>query len=255
MFTVNQLSPLWFQHDEKAPQWRQCGHGKLIEAFTINHKNPKGVVRLRVAYGNGNVINAVYNRFKGVYKNCTTGNANSVDFDCKSKDKFDEIFESVRKFLEKNTVLPKRNVTSNRTSDNGYFLKKVATVIHAMDGGDLDVLCRAGMGFDSHDNLMTIGYSVAASSQVAISGDSEGLWREHLVPCCIVVEEARRMAEAGASAPAIAQMLKTNLAIMIITKEEQVTLDSRYKTTMPDGWKFGDSVFARLDAEGVGIRY
>lgn len=253
MFTVDELSAPWVYHDAAHLNWRQHEHGTLIEATTPLRK--RGVVRLRVGYDKPEVYKAVYNKFHNAYKNCTTKNAKAVDFDCKSKDEFDVIVKSVIKFLEKEGLLPKRNVTSNRTSDNGYFLKKVATVIHAMDGGDLDVLCRAGMGFDSHDNLMTIGYSVAASSQVAISGDSEGLWREHLVPCCIVIEEARRMAEAGASAPAIAQMLKTNLAIMIITKEEQVTLDSRYKTTMPDGWKFGDSVFARLDAEGVGIRY
>jgi hypothetical protein len=40
---------------------------------------------------------------------------------------------------------------------------------------------------------------------------------------------------------------------MVITQDEQESLDSKYRTSMPSGWKFGDDVFARLDA--VGIEY
>jgi len=51
----------------------------------------------------------------------------------------------------------------------------------------------------------------------------------------------------------IAQMIKTNLAIVLITNEEAELLDNELdmQTSMPEGWKFGDSVFARLDAANI----
>jgi hypothetical protein len=44
-------------------------------------------------------------------------------------------------------------------------------------------------------------------------------------------------------------MIKTNLAIVLITNEEATKLDYELdmQTNMPEGWNFGDSVFARLN--------
>jgi hypothetical protein len=59
------------------------------------------------------------------------------------------------------------------------------------------------------------------------------------------------MVQSGCSSTEVAQMLKENLAIVVITQAEAKRVDAVYKTTMPAGWQWGDSVFARLDAVGV----
>jgi hypothetical protein len=43
-------------------------------------------------------------------------------------------------------------------------------------------------------------------------------------------------------------MIKNNLAIVLITNEEAELLDNELdmQTSMPENWKFGDNVFARL---------
>ena len=41
--------------------------------------------------------------------------------------------------------------------------------------------------------------------------------------------------------------------IVVVTKEENDRLNDKYRTSMPNGWKFGDDPNARHDA--VGIRY
>lgn len=114
MFSLDDLDEPWYMHDKRNPSWRQCGYGRLIEAFTLKRK--PGVVRLRVGYDNEQVIDTVYNEFHDVYENCTKENANSVDFDCKSKDEFDGIVESVIKFLETSTLLHKKSVSSKQLS-------------------------------------------------------------------------------------------------------------------------------------------
>ena len=56
------------------------------------------------------------------------------------------------------------------------------------------------------------------------------------------------MTQEGKSITEVAQMIKNNLAIVLITNEEAELLDGELdmQTSMPDGWKFGDDVFARL---------
>lgn len=51
----------------------------------------------------------------------------------------------------------------------------------------------------------------------------------------------------------VAQMIKNNLAIVLITNEEASLLDNELdlQTSMPEGWQFGDDVFARLKAGNV----
>ena len=100
--------------------------------------------------------------------------------------------------------------------------------------------------FDDHDDIITIG-----KDKAVLANPEAPQWREHVVPCTLIKEEAIRMAQTGASIPQIAQMLKENLAIIIITAEEAKALDAVYQTTMPAGWNFGDNIFARLDAMNI----
>jgi hypothetical protein len=54
----------------------------------------------------------------------------------------------------------------------------------------------------------------------------------------------------------IAQMIKNNLAIVLITNEEAELLDNEMdmQTSMPENWKFGDNVFARLDVASIKLK-
>jgi hypothetical protein len=54
----------------------------------------------------------------------------------------------------------------------------------------------------------------------------------------------------------IAQMIKNNLAIVLITNEEAVKLDNELdmQTSMPEGWKFGDDIFARLKVASIELK-
>ena len=74
---------------------------------------------------------------------------------------------------------------------------------------------------------------------------------EHLVPCVMIIDEAFRMFEEdNASVNEVAHMIKCNLVVMFIPTEVANKMDYELglKTTMPEGWQFGDSVFARLHA-------
>jgi hypothetical protein len=54
----------------------------------------------------------------------------------------------------------------------------------------------------------------------------------------------------------IAQMIKNNLAIVLITNEEAELLDNELdlQTSMPEGWEFGHDVFARLNIAQIKLK-
>ena len=78
-------------------------------------------------------------------------------------------------------------------------------------------------------------------------------YREHIVPIDLIIREIINMFEDGCSNAEIAQMIKANLAIVHIPSADAKRLDTELglKTTMPEGWEFGDCVFARLDEAGI----
>lgn len=133
-----------------------------------------------------------------------------------------------------------------RTDDEGYFLKTAKVIELAVSIEHWDLLERGGLGFDAHDGLITIG-----SSKAVLDNPESPQWREHLVPCVMIKDRAVELFQNGASVTEVAQMLKENLAIVIITQEEAKTVDVVYQTTMPTGWQWGDSVFSRLDVVGI----
>jgi hypothetical protein len=138
----------------------------------------------------------------------------------------------------------KGNRKTLKTDDQGYF-EKTATALKAIiDSEAYDFLTRHT--FDQHDKLFDRGRSQAMAANPLAPE-----WREHLVPCTMILEETVKMVQAGCTVPQLAQMLAENLAIVIITADEAKRLDAVYQTTMPAGWQFGDSVFARLDAMSI----
>jgi len=101
---------------------------------------------------------------------------------------------------------------------------------------------------DSIDHFITIGESVKRTK--------ENTYREHIVPCIMIFNQAVTMTIEKRSVTEVAQMIKNNLAIVLITNEEAELLDNELdmQTSMPEGWKFGDSVFARLDTAGITLK-
>ena len=103
---------------------------------------------------------------------------------------------------------------------------------------------------DKLDHLITVGKSANAPE--------DRPYREHIVPCVMIHNEVIRMLlDAGVREREVpeevihqvATLIKNNLAIVLISREEQEKLDITLglRTSMPKDWKFGDSIFARLE--------
>jgi hypothetical protein len=117
--------------------------------------------------------------------------------------------------------------------------KRFKYFIDSEDGFGLENT-RALLEGDSIDHLITIGESVNRTK--------ENTYREHIVPCILIYNQAVTMTMEKRSITEIAQMIKTNLAIVLITNEEAELLDNELdmQTSMPEGWEFGHDIFARL---------
>jgi len=133
-----------------------------------------------------------------------------------------------------------RNIFEKIAKRFKYFLE-------AEDGFGLENT-RALLEGDSIDHLITIGESVNRTK--------ENSYREHIVPCIMIYNEAITMTMNKRSVAEVAQMIKTNLAIVLITNEEAMLLDNELdmQTSMPENWKFGDDVFARLAVAQIHIK-
>jgi hypothetical protein len=112
---------------------------------------------------------------------------------------------------------------------------------------------RKTLGFDDVDDLTVIGRSNAGI---------QSPYREHIVPACLIKEEALKMAERGENVASIANFIRHHLYVVIISPSEAQLLNLSHdaggmsvKTTMPEGWIFGDDPTERLKAAGIQIRY
>jgi sulfur transfer complex TusBCD TusB component (DsrH family) len=133
-----------------------------------------------------------------------------------------------------------RNIFEKIAKRFKYFLE-------AEDGFGLENT-RSLLESDSIDHLITIGESVNRTK--------ENTYREHIVPCIMIYNEAMTMTMEKHSITEVAQMIKNNLAIVLITNEEAELLDNELdmQTSMPENWKFGDSVFARLNVAKIQLK-
>jgi len=203
--------------------------------------------RVIVEYGNPENCDIIYNGLPELEPALCGG---AVHFNCADAEELLETALKVKEFIITNNITRASRSAKLKTSDEGYF-EGTATVLKvAAELQQWSFFDRDKCGFDDHDELITVGKSKAFEAAKALDPDYSG-WREHIIPCTLIRDEFIQMVEAGATVAELAQMLKTNLAIVMITPEEAALIDSTYKTTMPDGWNFGDSVFARLDAMGV----
>lgn len=118
--------------------------------------------------------------------------------------------------------------------------KRFKYFIDSEDGFGLENT-RALLEGDSIDHLITIGESVKRTK--------ENTYREHIVPCIMIYNQAVTMTMEKRPVTEVAQMIKNNLAIVLITNEEATLLDNELdmQTSMPEGWQFGNDIFARLN--------
>jgi len=125
--------------------------------------------------------------------------------------------------------------------------KRFKYFIDSEDGFGLENT-RALLEGDSIDYLITIGESVNRTK--------ENTYREHIVPCILIYNQAVTMTMEKHSVTEIAQMIKNNLAIVLITNEEAELLDNELdlQTSMPEGWEFGHDVFARLNVAQIKLK-
>lgn len=125
--------------------------------------------------------------------------------------------------------------------------KRFKYFIDSEDGFGLENT-RALLEGDSIDHLITIGESVNRTK--------ENTYREHIVPCIMIYNQAVTMTMEKRPVTEVAQMIKNNLAIVLITNEEATKLDNELdmQTSMPEGWKFGDDIFARLATAGIKLK-
>jgi hypothetical protein len=130
------------------------------------------------------------------------------------------------------------------------FEKIAKRYFNAMTNQDQELLdiARNLLSGDTIDRFITRGESVSYTS--------ENAYREHVVPCIMIHNEAIRMVLAKSCIAEVAQMIASNLAIVRITPDEAYKLDVELglRTTMPEGWKFGDSIFARLTFAKIALR-
>ncbi len=141
-------------------------------------------------------------------------------------------------------------VFTKEVDETNKFEKIAGRYFYAIENEDQELLdlARDLLSGDSIDHLLGRGESVEHTP--------EDTYREHIVPCILIHNEAIRMVLTGSTRTEVAQMIASNLAIVRITNAQQDLLDNKLKlkTTMPEGWKFGDCVFARLTTAGIAIK-
>lgn len=143
-------------------------------------------------------------------------------------------------------------VFTKEIDETNKFEKIAGRYFYAIQNEDQELLdlARNLLSGDSIDHLLGRGESVEHTP--------EDTYREHIVPCIMIHNEAIRMVLAGHTKAEVAQMIASNLAIVRITNDQADLLDNanrmNLKTTMPEGWKFGDCVFARLTVAGIQLK-
>ena len=157
-----------------------------------------------------------------------------------------ESIESIVKKIRGQAIKPIPREVSERNIFE-KIAKRFRYFIDNEDGFGLEN-ARSLLEGDSIDHLITIGESVKRTK--------ENTYREHIVPCIMIFNQAVTMTMEKRSVTEVAQMIKNNLAIVLITNQEADLLDGELdmQTSMPEGWNFGDSVFARLETAGIMLK-
>lgn len=125
------------------------------------------------------------------------------------------------------------------------FIFIAETLQNAIKRGQPWAISRGFSGFDVIDSKITVGYSIKGRIQ---EHNGKNAYREHIVPCDLIMREGKRMFDAGATVEEVATMFEKNTFILRISDEEADLLDNKLglRTVMPESWQFGDSVYSRI---------
>lgn len=149
-------------------------------------------------------------------------------------------------------------MTSNNPARRSYSIderrerasRRVATHIRELweETGGSDTRLLDGLFYP--DAIATVGRSVAYQGKGH---------REHVIPRLVIIRACIAMLERNEPDEIIAKFIRDHTKIVLITQAQQQHLDgSKYadrglglRQRMPEGWKIGDDIFARLSAAGV----
>lgn len=152
---------------------------------------------------------------------------------------------------------PQRTLETSKPRPENYY-EDIASIIKYCTQKELRWPLknwRKTLGFDDVDSLIVIG------------GSPRGLrsstpYREHVVPACLIRDEAIRLAQEGAGINIIADFIKHHLYVVLLTEDEATQLNEKvdqgglgYKTSMPEGWIFGDNPIERITTAGIQVNY
>lgn len=141
-------------------------------------------------------------------------------------------------------------VFSKEVDEENKFLKIVKRYTNAIENEDQELLdmARSLLSSDSIDRMIVRGQSEKYCAEKA--------YREHAVPCIMIHNEIIRMVLDKEPVHKITQMIISNLAIVLIHEDEAryMDVDLGLRTTMPEGWKFGDNIYARFEAAGINLK-
>ena len=135
-----------------------------------------------------------------------------------------------------------------KADDTYIFIAE--TLQNAIKRGQPWAVSRGYGGFDAIDSLATVGYSVKGRQQ-ELTG--KNAYREHIVPCDLMMREGIRMFNHGSTVEEVAMLFQNNNKILRISDEEANLLDNilGLRTTMPVGWTFGQDIYARITASNI----
>jgi hypothetical protein len=92
---------------------------------------------------------------------------------------------------------------------------------------------------DSHDKVISVNKKTCKND-----------YREHIVPCVMIHNKVIEMILQGANDFDVAKLIDDNMKIMHIPTADANRLDGAMglKTSMPEGWEWGDDPMARIHA-------
>jgi hypothetical protein len=168
-------------------------------------------------------------------------------------------FDSIDLLLETS-----RSVTPRTKLPTSYYLAAASNLWVAVRFGMGNRLSRGGGDsgaiFDwfMNNTAKNAGIVVGISKNSRDTGEE---YREHIVPCKLIVDRAIDIYQDGATPGElqddkiefnkirqVAKLIRDNLFVVKITKDEASLIDKdlRLQTRMPSGWAWGDDVFARI---------
>lgn len=160
-----------------------------------------------------------------------------------------EIVESIETITVKERGSATK-VFSKEVDEENKFLKIVKRYSNAIENEDQELLdmARSLLSSDSIDRMIVRGQSEQYVPEHA--------YREHAVPCILIHNEIIRMVLDDQPVHKITQMIISNLAIVLIHEDEAryMDVDLGLRTSMPEGWKFGDSIFARFETASIKLK-